>query len=88
MCVNDYVAGCAKYYHQCMCSGPFAGGILAMPLAGTYEMPTGGIGTWYAPRGHTRIADKDAKLIDFLDLELYPCGYRWLCHLVLPMSSR
>ena len=42
---------------------PPAGGILAMPLAGTYEMPTGGIGTWYAPRGHTRIADKDAKLL-------------------------
>jgi len=46
-----------------ICSGPFAGGILAMPLAGTYEMPTGGIDTWYAPRGHTRIADKDAKLL-------------------------
>ena len=46
-----------------ICSGPFAGGILAMPLAGTYKMPTGGIGTWYAPRGHTRIADKDAKLL-------------------------
>ena len=37
-----------------ICSGPFAG---------TYEMPTGGIGTWYAPRGHTRIADTDAKLL-------------------------
>ena len=38
-----------------------------VPTVGTYKMPIGGIGTWYASREHTRIADKDAKLLDFLN---------------------
>jgi len=35
--------------------------MLAMPLAGILEMSTGGIDTWYAPRRHTRVADKGTK---------------------------
>ena len=42
---------------------PPAGGVFAMPLAGTWEMSAGGIDTWYAPRGHTRITDKGTKLL-------------------------